>query len=303
MVAFAEPGKHTIGVAATLGNSVVSSSLRVIEADSIGEFIPTDMVFLTLPDTGSYFAVPGTVVGIRGEENSAGGVRVAGSSAGASVVVANTPGFYLVTSERGGERFETNVFVSPVPSYHVDRVDYDWYYTQFRTLTTSNCGPTVVSMGIAWAKGEDVPVAKVRSILGWNGSGAVSMPELKSVLDRYDVTNELHWIESPDVIFDMLDAGSLVGVVYDMAGISFTENAGDNLFGQYYVDHGGHYLMIKGYSLDREYFVVYDPIPSDWVSNSKRYGDGLSMFGRNRYYDVDELFAALRSLQIIEIRK
>ena len=77
--------------------------------------------------------------------------------------------------------------------------------------------------------------------------------------------------------------------------------AEDNLFGQYYIDSGGHYLMIKGYSLDKRYFVVYDPIPSDWVANSKRYADGMSMYGRNRYYDVDELFTSLRAPQVLEI--
>ena len=46
---------------------------------------------------------------------------------------------------------------------------------------------------------------------------------------------------------------------------------------------------------------MYDPIPSDWIGNAKRYADGQSMFGRNRYYDVDELFAALRSPRVLEI--
>ncbi len=302
-VAFDRPGRRSIGVVASLGGSVLSSARRVIDAVPIGEFVAGEVIYLSLPHTGSLFAVPGTVVDVRGDDSADSTMSLLGEAGGASVVRAETGGFFLVTSRSGAETYETNVFVSPVPSMHVDRVDRDWYYTQFRTRTTSNCGPSIVSMGIAWALGRDVPVASVRSLIGWKGAGAVSMNELKSVLDEHGVTSRLHSIESPDVIFDLLDRGSLVGVVYDMAGISFTEEASRNLFGQYYVDSGGHYLLIKGYSLDREYFVVYDPIPSDWITNSRRYGDGRSMFGRNRYYDVDELFAALRSRRIIEIRR
>jgi len=303
LVAFDEAGSYAVSVTASLGDEVLATSRHSVDAAPIGAFEPGRTLYLTLPDIGSHFAVPGRVVNIRGDEPGESAMRIAGDAGGASVITAVEPGFYLITSRMNGHVYKTNVFVSPVPSFHLDRVDRDWYYTQFRTRTTSNCGPTVVSMGISWAKGREVSVPTVRSIIGWTGSGAVSMPELKHVLDEYDVESELHWIDSPDRIFDLLDSGSLVGVVYDMAGISFTENAADNLFGQYYVDAGGHYLAIKGYSLDREYFIVYDPIPSDWVSNSMRYGDGMSMFGRNRYYDVDELFAALRSLQIIEIRR
>jgi hypothetical protein len=61
----------------------------------------------------------------------------------------------------------------------------------------------------------------------------------------------------------------------------------------------GHYIVIKGYSLDGEYFVIYDPIPSDWSSNSFRYGDELSMIGQNRYYPAGELIRSLRRADMI----
>ena len=62
-------------------------------------------------------------------------------------------------------------------------------------------------------------------------------------------------------------------------------------------------MIIKGYTVDGKYLVVYDPVPSDWVSNSKRHADGVSMMGRNRYYPVDEIFGALRRHDVIEIRR
>ena len=299
--AFAKSDAYTIGVAVRLGSTILATARSHIDAEAIGAWTPGVTTYITLADPDSRFAVPGSIVDVLGDIESGGEMQIISESGGTSVLEPGSAGFFQITSRNEDGVFGTNVFVSPIPSVHVDRADRDWYYTQFRTHTTSNCGPSVVSMGIAWAIGQEVPVSTVRSHIGWEGTGAVAMGDLSGVLDRYGVENRLHWIESPREIMDMIDRDHLVGVVYDMAGISFTENAGDNLFGQYYVDSGGHYLMIKGYTLDREYFVVYDPIPSDWIGNMKRYADGQSMFGRNRYYDADELFTALRSPRVLEI--
>jgi hypothetical protein len=73
------------------------------------------------------------------------------------------------------------------------------------------------------------------------------------------------------------------------------------MFGKYYNDEVGHYIIIKGYSLNGEYFVSYDPIPNDWTVNSFRYGDELSMVGRNRYYNSREILRSLRSYEMIVV--
>ncbi len=41
-----------------------------------------------------------------------------------------------------------------------------------------------------------------------------------------------------------------------------------DLVGRYYDDDEGHYVLVKGYTLDKGFFVVYDPYPVDWESNS-----------------------------------
>jgi hypothetical protein len=53
--------------------------------------------------------------------------------------------------------------------------------------------------------------------------------------------------------------------------------------------------------LDKQYFIIYDPIPADWTENDQRYHDQESMWGRNRYYPAEELFEALRRNTVIEI--
>jgi len=78
---------------------------------------------------------------------------------------------------------------------------------------------------------------------------------------------------------------------------------GTDLFGKYYNDSVGHYAVVKGYSLNGEYFVIHDPIPSDWGVNSFRYGDEISMIGRNRYYSSAEMLRCLRRADMIVVKK
>ncbi len=213
-----------------------------------------------------------------------------------------SPGYYEFRSSPDSSYYQNcNVFVSPVKSVHTDRTDMDWYFTQFRTTTTSNCGPTVVSMGIAWAKGEIFPVQEVREAVGWQGSGAVSFEEMQEVLASKGIKSEIVDYENPQQIFRLIDHDNLVGISYNMAGVSLQKDPGNNMFDQYYVDHGGHYLAVKGYTFDEKYFIIYDPIPSDWTENRERYSDGISMYGRNRYYLVDELVKSFIRQQILII--
>lgn len=126
---------------------------------------------------------------------------------------------------------------------------------------------------------------------------------MKQVLATYGVESEIVPLEGAEQIFNAIDNDCLVGMLYDMSGISYQRNPRKNLFDQYYRDKGGHYLALKGYSKDKRYFVIYDPIPSDWSYNAGRYSDEESMYGRNRYYRVDELLNASTSHEILIIKR
>jgi hypothetical protein len=258
-------------------------------------------VYLTLPKPGSAVILSGNPDSILGPDQN--GAVLVNQNDGFLFYRLYAPGYYkfsLGTPE--GPRLY-KVFVSPVDSVYTDRVDRDWYYTQFNTTTTSNCGPTVVSMGITWATGQDVPVAEVRQIIGWHGTGAVNFRQMKQVLARYGVESEIVPLKGAEQIFTAIANDCLVGMLYDMSGISFQPNPRKNLFDQYYRDKGGHYLTLKGYSKDKRYFIIYDPIPSDWSYNAGRYSDGDSMYGRNRYYRVEELLNASTSSEILIIKR
>jgi hypothetical protein len=262
---------------------------------------PRAKLYLTLPSPDSPFAVEGGISSVRGP-GSPPYLREIGRGP-VTVVQAARPGYYAVTASSPDGLREYNVFVSPVPSRHLDRTDRDWYVTQWRTVTTSNCGPTTASMALAWAKGLKVPVSEIRKMTGWKGGGGVSLEELAEVLRRHGVRGELLQVDRPEDLLAILASGRGLGLSYNMAGLEKTENPSENLFGQYYTDHGGHYLFLKGYSLDGRYVIVYDPIPSDWSSNSLRYADGESMLGRNRYYPLEPLFRAMTRNAVLAVSR
>lgn len=194
------------------------------------------------------------------------------------------------------------LFVPPLPSRQVSRDDLDWYRTQFGT-GIANCGPALVSMAISFARGKDVPVQQIRAEIGYPyDDGATSFDDLKVSLHRHGVAFRSPTLSDPRDLEDLLDRGHIALVLIQSGGIE--KVAGDpstNIVGRYYDDDLGHYVLIKGYSLDKGYFVVYDPYPVDWESNSMRYADDITMIGKNRYYPAGELFDALRTKMILEV--
>ncbi len=211
-------------------------------------------------------------------------------------------GHTVVTVGRGKSRKTVYVFVPPVPSRQVENPAVDWYKTQFGT-GIANCGPAVVAMAILWARGNDVSVEAVREEIGWPyDDGSTSFDDLQGSLRRHDVDYSAPMIATPAGLVSLLDKGHIAVVLIQSGQI--TKAAGDpsrNVVGRYYDDDEGHYVLVKGYSLDRRYFVVYDPYPVDWETNSLRYADGATMIGKDRYYSSADLFGALKTQSMIEI--
>jgi hypothetical protein len=157
-------------------------------------------------------------------------------------------------------------------------------------------------MAIGWSTGQYFPVSSVRQAVGWQGEGGTSLEELFKVLKEQNIPATLAPIRSAQNIKDVIDSGGIAVVLFHTEGVRTSRgNPAQDLFGKYYNDSVGHYIVIKGYSLNGEYFVIYDPIPSDWGSNSFRYADDVSMIGRNRYYAVTELLRSLRRADMIAV--
>jgi hypothetical protein len=211
-------------------------------------------------------------------------------------------GHTLLTVGKGKTRHQVYLFVSPVPSRQVGREDVDWYKTQYGT-GYANCGPANVSMAILWSRGQDVTVQTIRDEIGYPyDDGAVSMDNITDELGRHKVKFGTPQLGTPDDLRRIVDRGHIALVLIQSGAIEKVH--GDpvtDLHGRYYDDDEGHYVLVKGYTLDNGYFVVYDPYPVDWESNSLRYGDEVSMIGKNRYYSAPQLFSALKTPIVLEV--
>jgi len=215
---------------------------------------------------------------------------------------AQSAGHTLLTVGKGRAKRQVYLFVSPIPARQVGRDDVDWYKTQYGT-GYANCGPAVVSMAIYWSQGKDIPVQAIREEIGYPyDDGAVSFDNLTDALGRHRVKFTAPQLSSPSDLRKIVDRGHLAVVLIQSGDIEKVH--GDpvsNLVGRYYDDDEGHYVLVKGYTMDNGYFVVYDPYPVDWESNSLRYGDDVSMIGKNRYLPADQLFDALKTPVVIEV--
>ncbi|MDR2135612.1 MAG: LysM peptidoglycan-binding domain-containing protein [Treponema sp.] len=211
-------------------------------------------------------------------------------------------GLTVMEPDRGEHYY--SVFVSPLPSMHADANlnQFNWYRTQYNTGTTSNCGPASAAMAISWGTGKYFPVSTVRQAVGWQGDGGTSFEQLLDVIRKEGASASIEPLRSVQNVRDVIDAGSVAIVLFRTDGINISrQDAASSLFGRYYTDSVGHYIVIKGYSLNGEYFVIHDPIPSDWGANRFRYQDEISMAGRNRYYSSAELLSALRRPSMIVV--
>ncbi|MDR2376614.1 MAG: LysM peptidoglycan-binding domain-containing protein [Treponema sp.] len=214
-------------------------------------------------------------------------------------------GYYgLTVMEPDRGEYYYSVFVSPLPSMHADAnlSQFNWYRTQYNTGTASNCGPASAAMAISWGTGRYFPVSTVRQAIGWQGDGGTSFEQLVAVIKKEGVNATIEPLRSVQNVKDVIDSGSVAIVLFHTDGIKISrQDPASSLFGRYYTDSVGHYIVIKGYSLNGEYFIINDPIPSDWGTNRFRYPDEISMAGRNRYYSSAELMAALRRSSMIVI--
>jgi PKD repeat protein len=268
---------------------------------SIAEHSTVKFVTLSSPD--EHFVVNGKIIGVSRHPNMEDVIDLSESDKYLTKVKFKTSGYFGITvlESKNKEQYYS-VFVSPIPTMHVDNVtnNSNWYRTQFNTGTPSNCGPATTAMGISWATGRYFPVSTVRQAVGWHGDGGTSFDELFNVFKNQGVNASFQSLKTAQDIRDVIDSGSIAIILFLTSGVKMSrQNPANDLFGRYYNDSVGHYVVVKGYSLNGDYFVIHDPIPSDWSGNSFRYADEISMIGRNRYFPVTEVLKSLRRSEMI----
>lgn len=181
--------------------------------------------------------------------------------------------------------------------------EFDWYKTQFGT-GLGNCGPASAAMAAYWSTGRDVSVEDVREDIGEpNNSRAVSPDHLQAVLDAMGVPSRYVQLDSIGDMYAVIDSGGIAVLWIHTGWLTHAEgDTASTRIGRYYEDKCGHYVVLKGYTLDDRYFIVHDPIPGDWYTNEKLYPDG-TMLGRDRYYAVEELWKSLKAQNVIVVER
>lgn len=304
---YEQPGTYTVKLKARTktGKLIESNSLFIDVPHPASTSASGQQRFVTLNTKSDTFKLDGELTAVSGYSRPQDSpiVRV-GEDEGFGLYQSNEAGFFGIQAENASGPYEIYLFVSPVASVQVDRADMNWYRTQFNTGALSNCGPATVAMAFAWAKGGYLPVSSVRDAVGWQGNGSTSFEQLVKVLKNNDVPVKSTVTRKAQDFFDIVDRGNIAITLINTAKISRTKsNPAWDLFGRYYTDDVGHYVIVKGYTVDKKYLVVYDPIPSDWSSNNYRYNDGISMMGRNRYYPVQEVLGSLRRADVLEVTR
>jgi hypothetical protein len=270
---------------------------------SMAEHSTTKFVTLSSPD--EHFVVNGTIKHIARYANIEDVLDLSESDHFLTKARFKASGYFGVTvRESTGRDQYYSVFVSPIPTMHVDLAlnNFNWYRTQFNTGTPSNCGPASASMGISWGTGKYFPVASVRQAIGWHGNGGTGFDELLKVIKNQGVSAVMQPLKTIQDVRDVIDSGSIAIILFLTDGVKTARrDPASDLFGKYYNDSVGHYVVVKGYSINGEYLVIHDPIPSDWGANSFRYADEISMMGRNRYFNANEVLRSLRRNEMVVI--
>jgi hypothetical protein len=254
--------------------------------------------FITLSSPDEYFVVDGTITSVSRYVNVEDAIDLSESDRFLTKARFKTSGYFGVTVKDRREKEQYySVFFSLIPTVHVDFAEnnINWYRSQFNTGTPSNCGPASVSMGISWATGNYFPVSAVRQSVGWQGDGGTSFEELLAVLKKQGIPAQFQPLNSMQDVKTVIDSGAIAIILFHTSGVKTArQDPAVDLFGKYYSDSVGHYVVVKGYSMNNEYLVIHDPIPRDWSYNHFRYADEISMMGRNRYFNTDEVLRSLR---------
>ncbi len=299
---------------------------RLVTVDASGRYVlsaPAVITVTALP--ASYQGLPyltveriGDLINVTGRLKNATGQAIDFDENGTIIqepplaayfspntLIARRGGFSKVRLEAGDGVFEFLLFVSPLPARLSVEPEFDWYKTQFDTGMYGNCGPAAIASAIRWATGTDLTVEKIREEIGMPyANGAVDYDNLMENMALHRTRSEKQPLRGMADIFRVIDSGGLVVVSFNCGSIRpTTRDETTDFFDRYYPDATGHYLLIKGYTLDRKYFIVYDAIPGEWKDNSTRYPDGVSMIGRNRFFRAGEVMAGISQKRMIVIRR
>jgi hypothetical protein len=160
-----------------------------------------------------------------------------------------------------------------------------WYRTQAGT-GIGNCGPTCVSMAIAWSTQKNVPVETIRDFLGYQReNGATDFMELALALREWKAIYDIEAINNLSGLKELVKRKDMIVIVLiNTSGITTAPLEDIDIFGKNYDYEVGHYIILT--DVISNYFEVQDPLPG----------------GSDRRYKIQEVWDSMKDRKVILIR-
>jgi hypothetical protein len=170
------------------------------------------------------------------------------------------------------------------PSVNLDR-DYEWYASQMNTgpESSANCGPASVAMAVKYRQNKDMEVAEVRSSVT-DKPGWWDIQDIKNALAQCRISYSSNRFILKEQLFHSLSEGHLVIIVLDMSLLTREKMNKESRYNRYYDGVTGHFIVLKGYTADQQWFLSYDPF-----SQSRDTYVDRTPKGKDRMYSVGEV--------------
>lgn len=209
---------------------------------------------------------------------------------GPLVVTPKKPGYTFVPPyQEASSSMNMDFFVMEPPKdlgYENTR-SYSWFKSQFGTgpAWNSNCGPASTAMALHYEEGLDIPVAEIRD-LNYRDGGWWYTSDIMEALAYYGASYNVKPFSLAN-LFASLDKGFNVILCINLTHITSNFDPFSR-YHRYYAGGTGHFLVVKGYTQDKNWILIHDPF-SDPVHHV--YPSGSPM-GKDRYYAASDLSTA-----------
>jgi uncharacterized protein YegL len=160
-------------------------------------------------------------------------------------------------------------------------------------------------MAIQFVKQQRISIRDISKVIGH--SGTTTLTELKKPLAHWGVSyTVLDRLE--DVIQAVNQRSHIVLCPVRMSAFSYgsdrdgVSSSSVHHFSKYRTYEGGHFVVVKGFSSDGKWVIVYDPLVFGTGAGDARYwySNGVPK-GKNRYYLVSEFRSAIAGWHALEI--
>jgi uncharacterized protein YegL len=159
-------------------------------------------------------------------------------------------------------------------------------------------------MAIQYVTRERVSIRDISQVIGH--AGTTELEELKEPLDHYGIAFSL--LSSYDGVVEAVTGRSHIVICpVRMSEFSYgSDRDGSSTvsslhYGKYRTYEGGHFLVVKGFTADGKWAIIYDPLVFGSSGDARYWYSTGEPKGKERYYSTTELRSAMSGWHALEI--